>query len=32
VIRMHWKGLSGGQEVWERIASFFDELRREART
>ena len=32
LIRMHWKGLSGGQEVWERIASFFDELRREART
>jgi Family of unknown function (DUF5947) len=32
LIRMHWKGLAGGTEVWERIGSFFDDLRREART
>lgn len=31
LIRMHWKGLSGGQEVWERIQGFFDELGRRAR-
>jgi Family of unknown function (DUF5947) len=27
VIRMHWKGLSGGTEVWTEIGSFFSELR-----
>jgi hypothetical protein len=26
-IRMHWRGLSGGQEVWEKIAQFFAELK-----
>jgi hypothetical protein len=32
LIRMHWKGLSGGKEVWERIEAFFEQLRGEART
>jgi hypothetical protein len=27
LIRMHWKGLSGGQKVWEEIGRFFEELR-----
>jgi Family of unknown function (DUF5947) len=27
LIRMHWRGLSGGREVWERIGQFFEELR-----
>jgi Family of unknown function (DUF5947) len=31
VIRTHWKGLAGGEEVWEELARFFDALRREAR-
>jgi uncharacterized protein DUF5947 len=26
VMRAHWKGLAGGQEVWEKIALFFDQL------
>jgi hypothetical protein len=26
VMRAHWKGLAGGQEVWERIALFFAQL------
>jgi hypothetical protein len=26
-IRMHWRGLSGGQEVWDRIAGFFAALK-----
>ena len=26
LIRVHWKGLSGGQEVWEEIGRFFEEL------
>ena len=26
LIRLHWEGLSGGQEVWEEIARFFDRL------
>jgi hypothetical protein len=30
VIRMHWKGLSGGTEVWTEIGSFFSELRTKA--
>jgi hypothetical protein len=29
-IRMHWKGLSGGAEVWNEIARFFSELRAKA--
>jgi hypothetical protein len=30
VIRMHWKGLSGGAEVWTEIGRFFSELRAKA--
>lgn len=30
VIRMHWKGLSGGTEVWTEIGRFFSELRSRA--
>ncbi|MCU1257739.1 MAG: hypothetical protein JWO80_624 [Bryobacterales bacterium] len=28
LIRLHWRGLSGGAAVWGEIARFFDELRR----
>lgn len=31
LIRMFWRGLSGGQDVWERIAQFFASLRSSAR-
>jgi hypothetical protein len=27
---MHWKGLSGGAEVWTEIGRFFSELRARA--
>ena len=27
LIRKHWRGLSGGQEVWREVAAFFDRLR-----
>jgi hypothetical protein len=27
IIRMHWRGLSGGEEVWREIARFFASLR-----
>jgi uncharacterized protein DUF5947 len=30
LIRLHWKGLSGGTEVWNHISGFFSELRRRA--
>jgi hypothetical protein len=30
VIRMNWKGLSGGTEVWGEIGRFFSELRSRA--
>jgi hypothetical protein len=30
LIRAHWRGLSGGTEVWREIASFFAALRRKA--
>ena len=30
LIRMHWKGFSGGTEVWQEIARFFDELKSKA--
>lgn len=30
LIRAHWRGLSGGTEVWEQIVGFFDELRNRA--
>lgn len=29
LIRLHWKGFSGGTEVWQEIARFFDELKSE---
>jgi hypothetical protein len=29
-IRMHWRGLSGGQEVWDEIDSFFSQLKENA--
>ncbi|HEV7529548.1 MAG TPA: DUF5947 family protein [Solirubrobacteraceae bacterium] len=32
VIRMHWKGLSGGKQVWQEIERFFAELDRRARS
>jgi hypothetical protein len=31
LIRMHWRGLSGGSEVWQEIARFFSGLRQRAR-
>jgi hypothetical protein len=30
LIRLHWKGLSGGTEVWRELAGFFDRLRARA--
>src|SRR5579859_4437602 len=30
LIRMHWRGLSGGTEVWKEIGAFFTELRSKA--
>jgi hypothetical protein len=30
LLRTHWRGLSGGQEVWTEIGKFFDALRRRA--
>ena len=27
LVRVHWRGLSGGTEVWEEIGKFFSELR-----
>ncbi|HEX4465754.1 MAG TPA: DUF5947 family protein [Solirubrobacteraceae bacterium] len=32
LIRTHWKGLSGGQQVWQEIDSFFADLDRRARS
>lgn len=32
LIRMHWRGFSGGQEVWEALEQFFEELRRRSKT
>src|ERR1044072_185368 len=31
LIRAHWRGLSGGTEVWEEIGHFFDQLKDHAR-
>jgi hypothetical protein len=30
LIRIHWRGLSGGTEVWQEIGSFFSDLRARA--
>ncbi|HEV7395661.1 MAG TPA: DUF5947 family protein [Pyrinomonadaceae bacterium] len=30
LIRIHWRGLSGGTEVWREINSFFDQLKQRA--
>ena len=27
IIRMHWKGLSGGTEVWKELGEFFTSLK-----
>jgi hypothetical protein len=31
IIRMHWKGFTGGPEVWDRIDRFFTDLRSRTR-
>jgi hypothetical protein len=31
LIRLHWKGLSGGEEAWHEIGQFFEQLERQAR-
>ena len=31
IIRLHWRGLSGGREVWGEIDSFFAGLKARAR-
>jgi hypothetical protein len=30
LIRTHWRGLSGGTEVWREIGAFFAELKKQA--
>jgi hypothetical protein len=30
IIRMHWRGFSGGSKVWEKIQAFFDRLKASA--
>jgi hypothetical protein len=30
LIRMHWRGLSGGTEVWREVGQFFATLKRKA--
>ena len=30
LIRMHWRGLSGGTEVWKEVGAFFSDLRSKA--
>ena len=32
LIRLHWRGLSGGTEVWGEIGKFFDSLQRRSRS
>ena len=32
LIRSHWRGFSGGREVWEEIGRFFEELRKRSKT
>ena len=31
LLRVHWRGLSGGTEVWSRVGTFFDALRDSAK-
>jgi Family of unknown function (DUF5947) len=31
LIRMHWRGLSGGREVWEEIDRFFESLKKRSK-
>ena len=31
LMRMHWRGLSGGEEVWREIDQFFERLQARAR-
>lgn len=31
MLRVHWRGLSGGTEVWQRVGEFFTDLRTHAR-
>jgi hypothetical protein len=31
LIRLHWRGLSGGEQLWREVDSFFERLRDEAR-
>lgn len=31
LIRMHWRGLSGGEAVWQEISRFFSRLKAQAR-
>ena len=31
LIRMHWRGLSGGEAVWQEISRFFSRLKEQAR-
>ncbi|MHB8719571.1 MAG: DUF5947 family protein [Candidatus Dormibacteria bacterium] len=31
LLRVHWRGLSGGTEAWSRVGGFFDSLRASAR-
>lgn len=30
LIRIHWRGLSGGQELWQRVTDYFAELSRQS--
>ena len=32
LIRMHWRGLSGGREVWGKIERFFEDLRERSKS
>ncbi len=32
LIRTHWRGFTGGREVWEEIGRFFEELRERSKT
>jgi hypothetical protein len=30
LLRMHWRGISGGSEVWKEIERFFTELKKKS--